>query len=318
MCMALAFAAGAATMPLIVALLALRAAATAFHGPALSAMMPQIVPESSLMGISALDQMLMSGAAIAGPVLGAALYGAFGVSAALLLDAACAAIACLCLLAAKVPGRRRPAGSGSGGVLRDMGEGLSCVLRDAGVRTLMLVEMVGLALLMPLGSLEPLMVYGVFGGDSWAASLVEAAFGLGLLVGSGVAIAATKARRKVPIVLASGVAMGIAVAACGLLPASGYPAFAALFGFAGAGAGVYAAPVLPLVQRRVPEERLGRVMGVYSSGVLLASPVGLALSGPAAAAAGIAPWFVACGALMAAVHAITFASGSLRRLDEGG
>lgn len=315
--MAFAFAAGMATMCLIVALLACRATATAFHGPALSAMMPQIVPESHLMGINALDQMLISGAAIAGPVLGAFLYGTFGVSAALFLDAACAATACFCLLAAKVPGHCRLAGSGPTGILCDMREGLSCVWRDAGIRTLMLVEMLGLALLMPLGNLEPLMVYGVFGGDSWAASFVEAAFGLGLLVGSGIAMATTKARRKVPIVLASGVAMGIALAACGFLPASGYPAFTALFGLAGVGMGVYAAPVMPLVQRRVPENHLGRVMGVYSSGVLLASPVGLALSGPAAAAVGIASWFVACGALMAVVHAVAFTSESLKGLDAG-
>ena len=58
-------------------------------------------------------------------------------------------------------------------------------------------------------------------------------------------------------------------------------------------------------------------MGVYSSGVLLASPVGLALAGPAAATIGIAPWFAVCGSLMLAVHLVAFASGSLRGLDAG-
>lgn len=294
--MAFAFAAGVVALPLVIAILAVRSAATAFHGPALSAMMPQIVPESRLMGVNALDQMLISGAGIAGPVLGALLYSGFGLPAVLFLDAACAAIACLCLLMARIPAHRRTAGFGLAGVWNDMGDGLSCVWRERGVRTLMLVEMLALAFLSPLGSLEPLMVYEVFGGGSWEASFVEAASGIGLLVGSGVA-------------------MGLALAGCGLLPANGYPVFVALFGLVGAGMGVYMAPVMPLVQRRVPESRLGRAMGVYSSGVLLASPVGLALSGPAAAVVGIAPWFVACGALMVAVHAIAFASKSLNKLD---
>ena len=278
--------------------------------------MPQIVPESRLMGINALDQMLISGAGISGPLLGALVYGACGLPAALVLDAGCAAAACLCLLAVKVPAHQRTAGPGLAGVRDDMMDGLACVWRDRGVRALMLIEMLALALALPLANLEPLMVYETFGGDSWAASLVEAAFGIGLVAGSGFAMALAGARRKVPIVLGSGAAMGLALAACGLLPSGGFPAFAALFGLVGVGMGMYAAPVMPLVQRRVPEDRLGRAMGIYSSGALLAAPAGLALSGIASAATGIAPWFVACGALLAAIHAVASASRALRELDE--
>lgn len=315
--MAFAFMGGAAALPLVIALLAARAAATAFHGPALSAMMPQIVPERRLMGVNALDQMLISGSAIAGPVLGALLYSTLGISAALFLDAACAALACSCLALARIPSHARLRGAGLASVRRELGEGVTCVWHDRGVRMLMLVEMAGMALLMPLGNLEPLMVYSHFGGDSWAASFVEASFGVGLLLGSGVAMALTGARRKVPIVLGSGAAMGAALLSCGLLPQSGYAAFVVLFGLAGVGMGAYAAPVMPLVQRRIPESHLGRAMGVYSSGVLLASPVGLALAGPAATAVGIAPWFAVCGSLMLVVHLAAFANGSLRGLDAG-
>lgn len=313
--MALAFAGGAAALPLVVALLAVRAAATAFHGPALSAMMPQIVPERHLMGVNALDQMLISGSAIAGPVLGALLYSTLGIPAALFLDAACAALACSCLALARIPSHARLRATGPASVRMELGEGAACVWHDRGVRMLMLVEMAGMALLMPLANLEPLMVYSHFGGDSWAASLVEAAFGAGLLIGSGIAMALTGVRRKVPIVLGSGVAMGASLLSCGLLPQGGFAAFVVLFGLAGAGMGVYAAPVMPLVQRRIPESHLGRAMGAYSSGVLLASPVGLALAGPAAAAVGIAPWFAVCGSLMLAVHLAAFANGALRALD---
>lgn len=313
--MAFAFTGGVAALPPLIALLTVRATATAFHGPALSAMMPQIVPERHLMGINALDQMLISGSAIAGPVLGALLYSTLGISAALFLDAACAGLACFCLALTRVPSHARLQGGGLAGARTELREGIACVWHDRGVRMLMLVEMAGMALLMPLGNLEPLMVYSRFGGDSWAASFVEAAFGVGLLLGSGVAMALTGVRRKVPIVLGSGAAMGAALLSCGLLPQSGYAAFVVLFGLAGVGMGVYAAPVMPLVQRRIPESHLGRAMGVYSSGVLLASPVGLALAGPAAATVGIAPWFVVCGSLMLAVHLVAFTAGDLRALD---
>lgn len=182
--MAFAFTGGVAALPPLIALLAVRATATAFHGPALSAMMPQIVPERHLMGINALDQMLISGSAIAGPVLGALLYSTLGISAALFLDAACAGLACFCLALARIPSHARPQTDGLVGVRAELKEGIACVWHGRGVRMLMLVEMAGMALLMPLGNLEPLMVYSRFGGDSWAASFVEAAFGVGLLLGS--------------------------------------------------------------------------------------------------------------------------------------
>lgn len=314
--LALALIFDVAILPVIVVLLAIRSAATAFHGPALSAMMPQIVPESRLMAVNALDQMLISTAGIAGPVLGALLYGAFGIASALILDAGCAAIACLCLVAAKIPVHSRTAHSERDGVWGSMQDGFRCIWNVPGVRILMVVEMLGLALFMPFASLEPLMVYGVFGGDSWSASFAEAAFSVGILLGSGVAMAATGIPRKVPLVLGSGVVMGLCLVGCGLLPPSGYLVFVVLFSFAGIGMGAYAAPIMPLVQRHVPEDHLGRVMGVYSSGVLLASPVGLALSGFVAESVGIASWFVVCGVLMAVVHGVAFASGSLRKLDE--
>lgn len=59
-------------------------------------------------------------------------------------------------------------------------------------------------------------------------------------------------------------------------------------------------------------------MGVYSAGVLLASPVGLAVSGAAAEAVGLAPWFVVCGAALVAVHLGAAASKELRSLDGEG
>lgn len=266
------------------------------------------------MAVNALDQMLVSGSGIAGPVLGALVYGSLGVAAALALDAACAAIACLCLLVARVPAHRRAPGAPKG-VWEEMREGATLVWRDRGVRVLMLVEVAGMALVLPLTNLETLMVHSHFGGDSWAASIVGATFAAGLLAGSGVAMAVTGAPRKVPLVWGAGALMGAALLVCGLLPESGYAAFVALNGIAGAAMGVYAAPILPLVQGRVPEDGLGRAMGVYSSGILLASPVGLAASGAGAEAVGLGPWFVVCGAALVAVHLAAAVNKELRDLD---
>ncbi len=62
--------AGLASAPLMLALLAVRACAQAFHSPALTALMPTLVPERHLVRINSMDQTVTSLSSIAGPALG--------------------------------------------------------------------------------------------------------------------------------------------------------------------------------------------------------------------------------------------------------
>ena len=95
-------AAGFAEPPLFLLLLAVRSAAQAFHGTSLMALMPELVPERDMVRINTLDQVLSSASAIVGPVLGIALYTAFGFTIVLVADATCAAlVACVCLAVAQ-------------------------------------------------------------------------------------------------------------------------------------------------------------------------------------------------------------------------
>lgn len=180
--LATAVAVGYESPALMLVLLAARAAAQSFHGPALSAAMPQLVPERHLVRINSMDQGITSLSSIAGPVLGMLLYATVGLQGVMLLDAACAALACLCLLAARMPAPSRDV-AGGGSVVADLREGAAFVFHDAPLRGLMILVMVTMLLFMPASSLSPLMVYQHFGGNGWQASIVEAAFGIGLLVG---------------------------------------------------------------------------------------------------------------------------------------
>lgn len=62
------------------------------------------------------------------------------------------------------------------------------------------------------------MTYQHFGGDGYAASLAEAAFGVGMLVGSGVLIAWGGGKRLAGLIAVAAVIVGAATAACGFLP----------------------------------------------------------------------------------------------------
>lgn len=181
----------------------------------------------------------------------------------------------------------------------------------------MLLVMGAMLLFMPASSLSPLMVYEWFGGNGWSASVVEAVFGVGLLVGSAAVFAWGGGKRLVPLAMVGGVSIGLALAACGLLPREGFPAFAALMGVAAAAMGCLNAPIMPLMQKRAPEDMLGRVMGIFMAGSSLAAPVGLAFSGFVAEAVGIRAWFLTCGILLVALFAAGALSRSIRALDAG-
>lgn len=299
---------------MLLALLAARSAAQAFHGTALMALMPELVPERDMVRINTLDQVLSSASAIGGPALGILLYNLWGFSTVLLFDAVCAGIACACLAAAALP-YAKAAERASKGVLADMQEGFRVIGGDKPIKMLLAMVMAAMLLFLPLGTLSPLMTYDWFGGDGFAASIVEAAAGVGLLVGSVAMLAWGGGKRLVPILIVAGCVIGLACIACGLLPSDAFPLFACLIGLVFAATAAFNAPVIPLMQKRVPPECFGRVMGLFGSLTALASPVGLLVAGPAAEALGVGCWFIVCGALLCLCMVAFSFSGALRSLD---
>lgn len=300
---------------LLLLLLTVRSAAQAFHGTSLMALMPELVPERDMVRINTLDQSLTSASAIIGPVLGIALYSALGFVAVLVMDAICAAIACVCLAFAKLPYAQGQSTS-SGGVGKDLAHGFVILNDEPGIKPLLTLVVAGMLLFLPLGTLSPLMTYNWFGGDGYAASGVEAAAGIGLLIGSLFMLMWGGGKRLVPVLVAAGVAIGAGCIAAGLLPQSGFFVFVGIIAFIFAATAVFNAPILPLMQKRIPQESFGRVMGLFGSLTALASPVGLFIAGPAADALGVNCWFVACGALLCIAMGLSFLSRSLRALDD--
>ena len=149
--LAVAVGLGFSSMLLLLSLLAARATAQAFHGPSLMALMPELVPERDMVRINTLDQTLSSGSAIIGPAVGIALYTAWGFSAVLVMDALCAALACLCLAVARLPYARSDAPS-SAGVTADLRDGAAAIAHDRPVAALLVMVMLAMLLFLPLGT----------------------------------------------------------------------------------------------------------------------------------------------------------------------
>jgi DHA3 family macrolide efflux protein-like MFS transporter len=305
---------GQANLFIIMVVIFVRAVAQAFHGPAMTAAMPLLVPERHLVRINSLDQLMWSVAGIGAPALGIFLYSTVGFHSVMFLDAVGAVLACVGLALVKIPTIRDESMEGRH-VFANLADGYRAVSSIPGLHRLMWLCTAAMLIFMPIGSLFPLMTYQHFQGDGYMASLIEAVFGIGLLAGSLIVMAWGGGKRLVILVVMSGFAVGLTTLLSGALPSSMFWAFVVLSALMGFGAAFYNGPLMTIFQRHTDEEKLGRVMGLFGAIVSLTSPVGLVIAGFTAEFTGIAAWFLVSGALMTAASGIPFLMKSVMGLD---
>lgn len=305
---------GDVSIPLLLVVCMGRAVGQAFHGPAMMAAMPLLVPEKHLLRINTLDQLLASVAGIGAPAFGIFLYTTFGFSAVMFLDFAGAVVAVAGLMLAKIP-TVIDAGAESQRTMANLRDGWRAVSANRGLVLLIGGVMLGMVTFGPLSALCPLMVLDHFGGDGYTASIAEAAFGVGMLAGSMILMAWGGGRRLAGLIAVAAVIVGATTAVCGLLPPSGFAAYAALMAVMAVACAWFNGPLITLVQRNVPDEKMGRAMGLLTASMGLATPVGVALGGALAEVTGVAAFFVIDGLACLALGSVMYLFKSVRALD---
>ncbi len=309
--------AGDVSLPLLLTVCLARAIGQAFHSPAMMAAMPMLVPDKHLLRINTLDQLLASIAGIGAPAFGIFLYTTLGFSSVMFLDFAGACVAVLGLVLAKVPTVADPSASQQH-VLANLRDGWRAVAQTRGLVLLIGAVTLGMLIFGPLSALCPLMTYDHFGGDGYAASIAEAAFGIGMLVGSVVLMVWGGGKRLAGLIAVAAVIVGVATAICGLLPPTGFAGFVAMMGVMAVACAWFNGPLMTLTQRHVPDEKMGRAMGLIMAATGLSAPIGVALGGLLAEGIGVAPFFVVDGACCLALGLVMYLPKSVRALDSEG
>ena len=219
--------AGDVSLVLLILVCVARAVGQAFHSPAMMATMPMLVPDKHLLRINTLDQLLASIAGIGAPAFGIFLYTTRGFSSVMFLDFIGALFAIAGLALAKVPTVIDETATQQH-VIANLRDGFRAVAASRGLLLLIVMVTIGMMIFGPLSAVFPLMTYEHFSGDGYMASLVEAAFGIGMLVGSGILMAWGGGKRLAGLIAVAAVIVGATTAACGLLPPTGFVAFVVL------------------------------------------------------------------------------------------
>ena len=153
--------------------------------------------------------------------------------------------------------------------------------------------------LTPAFSLIPLLVQEHFHGGAGEYSAVEAAAGVGILVGGLLISVWGGFKKKVYSFMLGLFGIGIGIFLLGVLPGGAIQTAVGVVFFIGFMIPIVDGPLMALLQSTIAPEMQGRVFSLAGSLFMLTSPIGLAIAGPVSDAFGLQIWYLAAGTLCA-------------------
>jgi DHA3 family macrolide efflux protein-like MFS transporter len=295
-----------------------------FHFPAMQAATPLLVPKEHLARVAGLNQGLQGAIAVVAPPVGALALGLLPVPAVLAVDIVTAAIAVSCLATVAIP-RPEPSAAvvagaatapGRRGVLADMAAGIRYVRAWPGLVLLMAMAAILNFFLVPTSSLLPILVMKHFGGGPLQLSWLEAAMGVGLVVGGlGLGAWGGFKRRMHTSLLGVSIA-GAGIGAVGLVPAGLLGVAVALMFIAGTALSLANGPLFAVMQATVAKDMQGRIFTLVGSLSGAMMPLGLAVAGPVSDVIGVRTWYLVAGAVTVAMAVGAGFVPSLMRIED--
>jgi len=314
---------GAAQVWHVFIILFVRALAGTFHWPAMMASTSLMVPKVHLTRLQGLNQMLNGGLNIVAAPLGALLLAVLPLQGILGIDVVTALCAIIPLLLIPIPQPdRRPEGESAvpfrTAFWTDMRQGLRYMRGWPGLLVLTAMAMLIKVLLTPAFALLPLLVTDYFNGDALQLGILEAAVGIGIVLGGLLLGIWGGFRRRILTTLLGLTGMGLGLLLVGLTPASMFALAVAGVLWVGLTVALIDGPLLAILQASVAPEIQGRVFMLFGSLINSTGPLGLLIAGPLADVMGIQVWFVAAGLVTILMAGAGFFIPALLNIEERG
>ena len=310
------FFAGIAQVWHIYLIMIIRAIGGGFHWPAMIASTTLMVPDKHLTRVAGLNQTMQGATNIVAPPLGAILLSLLPMYGILGIDVFTATIAIVPLFFVHIPQPALAEEEEEMPYFEQIRAGFHYVWRWKGLLFVIGMAMVINFAVQPAFSLLPLLVNKHFSAGALQLGWLEAAFGIGVVLG-GLALSVWGGfRRRVLTSLLGIVGMGIGIVIVGLLPSSALLIALGPMFLVGIMNPLANGPLQALIQSTVSPEMQGRVFTLLGSLVTAMSPLSLAMAGPIADWLGIQFWYVTGGAIMIAIGLIAFAVPAVIHIED--
>ena len=261
------------------AVLLIRSFGTGIQTPAVSALLPQIVPQEKLTRVNGLNGSVQSLVTIVTPMLSGALLTLSPIESIFSIDVVTAAIAIVILsFFLKIPIHEKAMEHQEFSYFSDMRDGIRYINNHGFIKVLFAFCAAFFVFVTPLAFLTPLQVTRSFGSDVWRLTAIEVAFSGGMMLG-GLLIASWGGfANKLHTMACSTIITGLATLALGIIPIFWiYLAFMAVIGIS---MPLFNTPFTVLLQQKVEERYLGRVFGVFTMISSSVMPLSMLVFGP--------------------------------------
>ena len=249
--------------------------------PAVTALIPQIVPPEHLVRFNGIQSTVQSLNMFGAPMVAGALLTFLPLEYIFFIDVGTAIIGIATVFFfVKVGGvpdaeERKP---GAKAYFHEMMEGLRFIKSQPWLKTILVFTAIFCILASPAAMLTPLQVARSFGDDVWRLTAIEIAFSGGMMVG-GILIAVWGGfKNKIHTVILALVVFGVTTVLFGIIP--NFWVYLAVMVLCGCGMPCFNTPVMTLMQMKIPMNIMGRVFSVLAMINGVAMPIGIAVFGP--------------------------------------
>ena len=299
--LALLMANGVTDLWIILLAVAARSIGAGVQTPAVSAILPQLVPGEQLMRVNGIFGTIQSAMALLAPAAAGVVFGVFGIVPVFFIDVVTAVIGIGVLFFVTVPTLASIAEKTTT-YRADLVEGMRYIWHHAIVRWLLVVFAIIFLLTVAPSFVTPLLIAREYGNDVTLVTLLEIAFSVGML-GGGVLVSTLLAKRsRLGLILVSTFGFAAFTVGLGLSP-NLVVFYGFMFGI-GLLVPLFSTPFMTLVQETVPPEMHGRVFSYVGIVMALAAPIGMTAFGPLADVISVQLLLVIAGVVMALVMVI--------------
>lgn len=277
--LAILFLMGYEALWLLFLMSAIRAIGTGIQGPAVGAILPQLVPEDKLTKVNGTNGSIQALIMLVAPMVSAALLTMASMEAIFFIDVVTAAIAVFILLTfLQIPIHAKAAEKQTTSYFSDLKQGFIYIQNHAFVKKFFVFFAFFFVLAAPVAFLTPLQVTRSFGNDVWRLTAIEITFSIGMMLGGVLMASWGGFKNKIHTMTLAALVMGACTFALGIIP--NFWVYIVFMGFVGVAMPIFNTPSTVLLQEKVEGDYLGRVFGVLGMISTSMMPLGMLIFGP--------------------------------------
>ena len=257
----------------------IRAFGQSVHQPAVSAVYQQIVPKEYLVKIQGISQGIQSSSMVIMPLLAGLLMVLLPLEFIFFIDIITAIIAVLFLIfLVKLPKHAAEMNQDTIDYFKDIKEGLSYTFKHPLIFRIILFGFIFMIVVAAPSFLSYLQVARVFGAEPWRLSILEAVFGIGMLLGSLIVSLWGGFRNRLLTYFASYILIGVGTMGLGV--PFNFWIYIGFWAWVGLFIAISNPIMVGLIQEKVDPKYIGRVFSVFGLIHTISLPLGMLIFGP--------------------------------------